>query len=74
MSTSQRSRILSWLGAGPVCGTTMLRFHIPRYAARINELRRDGYTIVTRPCQQDHGHTTPQVEYVLLEGQLELIP
>ena len=72
MKPTQRSRIMSWLEAGPVCGTTMLRFHIPRYAARINELRRDGHTIITRPCTQHH-HDTAQVEYVLLEGQLELI-
>ena len=33
MKPTQRSRIMSWLEAGPVCGTTMLRFNIPRYAS-----------------------------------------
>lgn len=73
---SQRRRILRLLETAPVCGTELLDRHMPRYAARIKELRTDGHNIATRPCQNTlHRHTTAQVEYVLLPaGQLELLP
>ncbi len=65
---SQRARILSWLTQWPICATTLLQQRIPRGAARINELRRQGWLIETRPCTQDHLHATKQVEYVLLNS------
>jgi len=63
---NQRERVLGWLMQGPVCGTTLLAEMIPRYAARISELRRDGHVIGTRRCSnQQHHHQSRQVEYVL---------
>ncbi len=56
--TSQKETILGLLryySAG-VCGTVFLEAHIPRYAARINELRNEGYTINSIPCPH-HYHT-----------------
>ena len=73
---TQRDRILERLRAGPICATTFLDMHIPRYAARVLELRQDGYTIDTRRCLQHDWHKSPQIEYVLVPevhaGQLEL--
>ena len=41
-----------------VCGTDFLRSYVPRYAARIHELRREGWVIDRRPCDRhEHGST-----------------
>jgi hypothetical protein len=37
---------------GAVCGSEWLGRRLPRYAARINELRNEGHTIVTGRCKQ----------------------
>ena len=56
---------------GPVCGTEFLDEHIPRYAARISELRATGVPIETRPCRgSHHHHITRQVQYVLVSERL----
>ena len=69
---SQRDRVLSLLRDGPQCNTRLVRTHyIGRASARVLELRQAGYEIVTRVCEQ-HQHSSRQVEYVLLEGQLTL--
>lgn len=60
---TQRERILDALQRGPVCGTDFLRWLIPRYAARIHELRVSGEIIETTPCKL-HDHKG-QVMYVL---------
>jgi hypothetical protein len=58
---------------GPVCGTVMLRWYIPRYAARIHELRAEGYEITSRTCKL-HIHESPQTVYELVESdQLSLL-
>jgi hypothetical protein len=63
---NQRERVLGMLQAGPVCGTDLLREFIPRYAARILELRQQGWMISSRPCKnQWHDHRTPQTVYEL---------
>jgi hypothetical protein len=75
MSQSHRDHILSMLLDGPVCGTTMLREYMPRYAARIGELRNDGYNIKTVTCKVGtHEHRTRQVQYelVLEHNQTEM--
>ena len=69
---TQKTRILAALKLGPVCGTQMLGWHIPRYAARIYELRTEGHDIISRPCTL-HAHESPQVVYEMVEkAQLEL--
>jgi hypothetical protein len=62
---NQRDRVLGALKMGPVCGTTFLASYIPRYAARILELRKEGYQIITRPCQL-HAHDSRQTVYELI--------
>lgn len=70
---TQKERIMLLLRTGPVCGTDLLKYHMPRYAARINELRNDGHTIARRRCER-HQHSSTQYEYVLIDpNQLELI-
>jgi hypothetical protein len=59
---NQKQRILNALKLGPVCGTDLLRWGIPRYAARVAELRKAGHDIITRPCRL-HDHESPQVVY-----------
>ena len=70
---NQTEKILSKLQMGPVCGTTFLQMFIPRYAARIHELRRAGHQIQSERCQL-HDHETHQVVYRLdTESQLSLL-
>lgn len=71
---NQRERVLMMLKAGPVCGTDFLRVYVPRYSARILELRQQGFLIESRPCKNTwHGHETAQTVYELVEiDQLRL--
>ena len=63
---SQKDTILRRLLEAPVCGTRLLELRIPRYAARIAELRAEGMNIVTRRCENpNHFHKSKQIEYVL---------
>jgi len=69
---SQKERILNALKMGPQCGTSFLEWHMPRYAARIHELRAEGWTISTRTCRL-HSHESPQTVYELEQAdQLSL--
>ena len=70
---SQKARILAWLTQRHLCSTTLLEQRIPRGAARILELRSDGWDIETRECTQ-HEHRTRQVEYVLHNSPGVLYP
>lgn len=71
---NQCERVLDLLKHGPVCGTVFLKLYIPRYSARILELRQRGHVITTRPCKdQWHGHQSPQTLFELAEtDQLRL--
>jgi len=63
---SQKQRVLDTLrNAGPsgVCGTSLLYINIPRYAARIHELRQAGHQIASTQCGD--SHTTRQTRYTL---------
>ena len=42
-----------------VCGTDFLRAYVPRYGARIHELRREGWVIVKSKCDR-HVHESVQ--------------
>lgn len=54
------------LDADAVCATTFLSCFMPRAAAVVYRLRRQGYAISSRPCSRSyHDHATPQIEYVL---------
>lgn len=63
---SQRERVLARLKQGPTCGTEFLDMRIPRYSARILELRQAGHIIVNRPCQHYyHDHRSGQTMFEL---------
>jgi len=64
---SQKQRILDALKLEPRCGTTFLDWHMPRYSARVYELRAEGHDIITRPCQL-HRHDSPQMVYELVDS------
>jgi hypothetical protein len=56
MNPSQKQTIIQLLnGALWVCGIDFQMRHIPEYRTRINELRKEGFTIETRKSQQ-HRH------------------
>ena len=65
---TQKETILRSLidrGSVGVCGTEFLDMHIPRYSARIHELKADGYTITTRRCDiTTHRHLSGQTAFV----------
>ncbi len=71
--TTQREHVLAALKMGPVCGTTFLQMFIPRYSARINELRNEGIEISKRPCKM-HGHASLQFVYELAEPDQMALP
>ena len=62
---NQRGRVLRLLRAWPRCGTDFLDVFIPRYGARIWELKREGYQITKRLCDQ-HRHNSRQYLYELV--------
>ena len=61
---TQRERVLAQLRDGPTCGTEFLEMHIPRYAARIWELRELGRDITNESCWK-HQHFSRQTIYRL---------
>ena len=64
---NQRGRILRVLRWAPQCGARFLEMHIPRYSARIWELRREGYQITRRRCDvSHHAHYSRQYLYELV--------
>ncbi len=73
---TQRDRVLAMLASDEaVCATTLFRAFIPRAAAVVHRLRREGYVIWSRSCSQDHAHAHPQIEYVLValpEGRMNV--
>jgi hypothetical protein len=72
-TVNQKDRILAALKLGPICGSVMASWYINRYAARIYELRSEGYEISRRPCQLHH-HDSQQYVYELAEpDQMSLL-
>lgn len=71
---NQREKVLAMLKTGPVCGTDFLAAYVPRYSARILELRQQGHVIESRPCRNGwHQHETAQTVYELaVSDQLRL--
>ena len=62
---SQSDTVLWMLRRGWVCGTEFLDLHIPRYSARIDELKALGYGFDRRRCTR-HPHKSPQYEWRLV--------
>ena len=71
---TQRERIVARLRTHPrTCASWFVAHHMSRAAARIHELRRDGWEIETERCTNPyHGHYSPAVEYVLVAEPDEL--
>lgn len=65
---SQKAVLLWKLKQGPVCSFS---FYQPgsglthRAAARVQDLKREGYEITSRPCDLGHGHLSRAVVYEL---------
>ena len=69
---SQADRVLAMLRDSElgVCGTDFLAAYIPRFSARLLELRRAGHVIEKRKCfAYGHHHRTKQVRYVLIPSE-----
>ena len=63
---TQQEDVLLYLQEEPTCGTSFLNWHIPRYAARIHELRGKGHQITSERCQIEyHHHLSAQTVYTL---------
>jgi len=70
---TQKGHILFWLRRHPLCSSEIYLTGIThRLAARIHDLRNDGWLIVSRRCENPaHKHEAKLVEYVLAdEGRL----
>lgn len=69
MTETQKERVLTMLkDAHPdgVCVTVFLEQHMGRTAARVFDLRRDGFDIELVRCEEArHRHRTRQYQYVL---------
>lgn len=61
---NQKERILAQLRKEPTCGTTFYRWMMPRYSARINELRNEGHQISKRTCNLHHHESTQFVYFM----------
>jgi len=80
----QKERVIEMLEAGPVCGSSLVRAYMPRGAAVVCSLRKEGWRIRTRKCVNPaHQHRIDnQVEYVLTgrpytpptQGSFGLVP
>ncbi len=69
----QQDRVLANLTQGPICAQTEWNPPIRRLAARIQNLKDDGWLIDTASCSQ-HSHTSYTIEYVLLNSPGVLQP
>ncbi len=65
MKSSQKQNILRHLLHGPLCGQEQDWSLGRRIPARIHELRKAGFQIGKRECDQGHDHRTRQVEFYL---------
>jgi len=65
MKTSQKQNILRHLLYGPLCGQEQDWSLGRRFPARIHQLRKVGFPIEKRRCDQGHDHQTYQVEFYL---------
>jgi len=68
---SQMGRILITLENNWwTCGSTFQRMYLPTYAQRISDLKKLGYNIIARPCDdKSHTHTGQVAQYTLQKRQ-----
>ena len=61
---TQLRKVWVMLYLGPVCGTQFLDAHIPRYGARIHDLKKLGWEVQKRRCvNPQHAHRSVQWEW-----------
>ena len=71
---TQKEQVLAMLRNGPVCGTRFLARRIPRYPARIFELKQDGHLISKRRCgDEQHRHASAQFEWFKVEAPQQVL-
>ena len=66
---THRNKVLRMLSDSElgVCSTEFLKARMPRFSARLKELRNMGHEIENRKCfATSHRHTSHQVRYILL--------
>ncbi len=63
---TQRGHVLRRLKVEPLCGTDFLLSGIPRYSARIYELRKENHQIIRRTCDKHLHHRSRQYVYELV--------
>ena len=66
---TQADRVLQMLRSAEmgVCANEFLNARIPRFSARLHDLRKQGHIIENRKCfLTSHRHQTKQVRYVLI--------
>src|SRR3990167_8097943 len=51
-----------------ICGTWFMENYVPEYRSRINEIRKEGFEIETRPCRQ-HSHNSKTLQEWRLIGE-----
>ncbi len=68
---TQTQRVLDALMTCPagLCGTQLLEMRIPRYAARIQNLRDKGHNIDTVPCPHSWHSHNPRIASYQLRGR-----
>jgi hypothetical protein len=59
--TQKEKMLLAFRAYGVVCGNTFLTMHIPRYAARVSDLKADGYKITRAKCPYSHHSHGKQI-------------
>ena len=64
VSGNQRAFVKWLLNYAWVCGTQFLEVNVPRYGARIAELKKEGVDVRRRICANPgHHHQTRQYEW-----------
>lgn len=53
--STQKSRVLARLRQGPVSTNEFLEMHIPRFGARLHELRKEGWVIEVLPDERSES-------------------
>lgn len=68
---TQKERVLlAFTAYGVVCGNTFLTMHIPRYAARVSDLKADGHVIVRTTCPYSHHSHGKHIASYEYQGRL----
>lgn len=67
--TQKEKMMLAFTAYGVVCGNTFLAINIPRYSARVHDLRSDGHIIVRAKCPYSHHTHGPHIATYEYKGR-----